>query len=497
MKIYCILLFLFFLHSQSAAQPTTFSKVFSNYPLNAENGFSGIAVPQGYMVVSTLDCETFNGNTCCGITFLNEFGDIQWFKEYSFYPNGGNTITVHNNKIYIVGHTNNELSQFTLFCLDFDGNVLWNKEYGSFLRRESYPDLILINEEYLLLAGARMRSDGVVPDEFIVKVDLDGNLFSQSIYGIENDGSYHGSIRHTLDGQILFTYTYCPESCFHLWKGGVTSVDDEGNEIWYLDLPTSWFPDRPFTAQIDDSEIVTYWHSEDQQIGNDPTPSAFYFLNMQGEVQDSLVLHSSSVNHMLDLEGLIGRGLVGCGQTFGNNNAGSFAWIVRIGPDRTVLWNRRYSDTTYAGDPFTFVDIQPTSDNGFIAVGTLTNEMTGVKESHTWFVKLDSSGCYQPGCGETVYVSTHEEPKFLKGIGMEIFPNPASDLINLRLPEGYKLSSNLRAVLLDAQGRRIIDVPFSEHEFSVNITALPEGMYYVTVRDGNEILTSKKVVKVW
>ena len=218
---------------------------------------------------------------------------------------------------------------------------------------------------------------------------------------------------------------------------------------------------------------------------------------MQGEVQDSLVLHSSSVNHMLDLEGVIGRGLVGCGQTRQNNSSGNSGWIVRVGADRTVLWNRRYSDTTYPGDPFTFVDIQPTSDNGFIAVGTLTNEMTNVKESHTWFVKLDSSGCYQPGCGETVYVSTHEEPKFLKGIGMEIFPNPASDLINLRLPEGYKLSSNLRAVLLDAQGRRIIDVPFSEHNLSVNITALPEGMYYVTVRDGNEILTSKKVVKVW
>ena len=143
-----------------------------------------------------------------------------------------------------------------------------------------------------------------------------------------------------------------------------------------------------------------------------------------------------------------------------------------------------------------FSDIHPTDDNGFIAVGTLANEMTGVAEAHTWFVKLDSSGCYQPGCGELVYVSAHEEPKFLKGIGMEIFPNPASDQINLRLPGDFKLSPNLRAVLLDAVGRRVFDVPFAEHELSVNISALPEGVYYMTIRDGNEIMTSRKVVKV-
>lgn len=151
-------------------------------------------------------------------------------------------------------------------------------------------------------------------------------------------------------------------------------------------------------------------------------------------------------------------------------------------------------DTIWQGRTFGLQHVIPASDGGYLATGTITNNMTGVWESHNWLLKLDSTGCLDPGCGNINYVSDTEEAVFLNGKNIKIYPNPAKDYIQVELPADFDLRQGTYAVLASSSGgivrREKMDGPSAQ----INLSGVAPGVYYVMIRRGNEIVGSKKVV---
>jgi Secretion system C-terminal sorting domain len=495
---YLILFLIYGLFLVPAYAQTTFSKIISNYPLDPENAWTIAEVTDGYIVGSWGECLGQDVIICTVVSKLDKSGNVVWFKQFDFYPNISTSLVIRDSKIYLCGGGNQGDIQVVLYCLDMDGNILWNQEYGE-PDYEAGAALVFTPEDHIILCGTRYPDAPGQPLRivYVVKTDLDGNLIDEYTYDFQNRQSLGRSIIETTDRQTIFSYDACPVSCLTDFNGGVASIDTTGNLNWNLAFPLSFQPDLPNIIQTDSATLVVNWHTKTLLPNHDLTPPALFYLNMAGQIQDSLVLENQSLKAVNDLEPVWEKGLVGCGNNYidyiTDPNPDLAGWIFRVAKNKTLIWEKSYVDTTYQGEVFALQSIAPTSDGGFIAVGSIANHITGVFESHNWILKLDSLGCLQPGCGEVNYITDTEETTFLKGKDILIYPNPANSDVNIQFTEGFSLD-NLSVFLLSNSGVTIKKVATNTLETHIDLTEVTSGVYFVVVVHGNEILTSSRII---
>lgn len=72
---------------------------------------------------------------------------------------------------------------------------------------------------------------------------------------------------------------------------------------------------------------------------------------------------------------------------------------------------------------------------------------------------------------------------------VSVFPNPANDVIFVKYAEGAQLN------IYDLAGKQLLGKIISSEQGSLNISELNKGMYIVSVKNGNELYTSKLVVE--
>lgn len=477
---------------------TTFSKVISNYPLDPETAWTAAEVADGYIIGSVGECLGQDVIICGVVSKLDKNGNVVWFKQFDFYPNPSNSLLIRGDKIYICGSTNQPDTQSVLYCLDMDGNVLWNRAYGEPDKFDASTSMAFTSDNHIVICGTRYPDAPGLPLRivYLVKTDLDGNLIDEHTYGFQNRQSLGWSIIETTDRQTVFSYDACPLSCFTDFTGGLASVDTSGNVIWNLSFPFSFQPDQPIVIQTDLNTLVANWHTKTLLPNHDWTPPSLFYIDMTGQIQDSLVFENQSLKAIEDLETIWEKGLAGCGSNFidliTDPNPDPAGWVFRVDKNRELLWEKSYVDTTFQGEAVTLQSITLTTDGGYIAVGTINNNMTGVYESHNWILKLDSMGCLQPNCGETNYVTETEEVTFLKGKDILVYPNPANSYIKIRLPKEYPLN-NLTAFLVDNSGKTIKKILVDAEESHINVSEIPAGIYYLIIVSANEIITSKRV----
>ena len=480
------------------AQQTTFSKVFSNYTLDPENGWSILETEDGYLMVSAGECFGQDAIICGVISKLDKNGDLVWFKQLDYYPRRHNSIHIFNNKIYLSGATNIGDGQFKLYCLDLDGNILWDKVFGSPTQDEADATFIFTSDNHIIMYGTRRPNIAGLPllKIYVVKTDTEGNFLEDHTYDFQNNQSLGRTVIESSDLQTVFSYIAC-ESCFFDVLGGVASINSSGNLNWNLELPKFFQPDSPNIIQSGSEELVVNWHTATKLVNHDLDPPALFYLDISGHILDSVVFENQSLKSISDLEPLWNKGLVGCGDNYINYltqpNAPLAGWVFRLDENREILWERNYLDTLYQGRSFGLKQVLPTTDGGYIATGTITNFMTGVWESHNWILKLDSMGCLNPGCGAVNYVTNTDEMVFLKGKEIKIYPNPADQHINVVLPD-HLVSPKTTISIVSNSGLVVKKVMANTKEMQVNLSGIPSGIYYVVIMMENEVITSQRIV---
>jgi hypothetical protein len=481
------------------AQQITFSKVFSNFSLNPENGIVIRQINNGYVLLSFSACFDNDNAECCALSKLDQYGNVEWFKQYPFHQ-GANTIVVHNDLIYVAGHTNEANPQFTLYCIDSLGEVVWDKTYGDPSKNSKFPRLALWGDK-LVLCGTQDRNinDRPAPILYFVVTDLDGNQLDEFYYGENNESTI--PVKTIVDDtdRCLTSFVYCPDVCFLDLKAGVVALDTNGNLEWELDLPYTYNPYECILAQVDSNHLAIKWFVDNTTIPNhDLTPPAIFFTDMSGNVMDTIVLQNQTLKEIRNMEPVWEKGLIGCGHEYPDYINQSipelFGWMFRMNENREVLWERSYLDSTYQGETFGLRYIIPTSDGGYLATGTITNFMTGVWESHNWILKLDAMGCLEPGCGNINYITDTEEAVFLKGKDIKIYPNPASDFAQVEFPLDFDIGQETYVVLVSSSGGIIRQEKINTLKSQLNLSGIASCMYCLMIRRGNEIIGSKRIV---
>lgn len=89
-----------------------------------------------------------------------------------------------------------------------------------------------------------------------------------------------------------------------------------------------------------------------------------------------------------------------------------------------------------------------------------------------------------PDYTECVYVTSDlDKPS---GEEISIYPSPTKGVVNVKVSSGIELIE-----LFDAQGKRIL----STSKETVDLTALPNGLYFVKIRTSSDITKVQKIVK--
>jgi Secretion system C-terminal sorting domain len=497
-----ILLFIYAIATafQGNTQAITFSKVYSNFDLNSETAADIHEVSDGYLIVASKDCSAQNSNTCFSLTKLTKAGDIAWVKEYDFYAAFRDGLRIYNDLIYISGHTHYPDEQFVLCCMDLQGDILWRKEYGQPNKHEAFPR-IAISNDHIFLYGSRDRRVNNINEwlPIVIKTTLQGDSLAEYSFNEQYVYTSPTQILKATDDNLILSYRYCPTGCLFESYGATMSMDTLGNMNWTTELALMAARTSNGAVQIDSNLLVTKWFTNAYVLNYESAPPTLFFMDINGQYIGHYVFMNQTMKDIFLLQPIWGHGLVGCGTNFPDlvtqNSTVRSGWLFKMDKNRVLEWERNYQDSAYEGEPYSFYNMIPTSDGGYIAVGALVNRMTGVNESHNWVLKLDSMGCLEPGCGEFNMITKTEEAVFLKGKDIKVFPNPADSYVKVEFPKDFSWN-NTTVLLVSNTGITLKAMVANAQITQIPLTDISAGPYYIVVQQGYETITSKRIVVV-
>ena len=108
-------------------------------------------------------------------------------------------------------------------------------------------------------------------------------------------------------------------------------------------------------------------------------------------------------------------------------------------------------------------------------------QMISLEEYHNFLTKIEWTG------------TTGEIEGFSENQALQIFPNPASDYINIMYSGEEEI---LFFELINQYGKRVfIKEDLSQNKyFSLNVSNLPTGIYFINIFTENNLAISKKVI---
>jgi hypothetical protein len=412
---------------------------------------------------------------------------------------------VETEEAYYVGGRNDDLdSRMQLAKLDKSGNLLWQKKINEVELSGGILAMQLVNDVEIAISSLRDRPDlGVGRSQaYLMFTDLEGKLIDTIFFNEDFRWSLAYEVVPTTYNKYLVPFIYCPFglNCLDHRPGGLVSIDREKGVEWRTLWPDGWLPAINAVEQTDSNQITVIYQTRDYALPlNIQAPPAIFYLDTSGQIMDSVVLWSNHLNQVFNTQGFWQDGIVACGQQSRDAESSPkgprMGWIFRVDENKEILWQRSYTDTTNSGINAIFSNIKRTSDDGFILVGSITNKMSGVNETHVWLMKVDSNGCLTPGCDSFNIITATEPVAFPSGLALQLYPNPATSEVTLSIPQELP-DHDLLASLVSPSGQVLRQQSYLHPNIRFDTTGLPPGMYYVTVhRKGSLVGVEKLVVK--
>lgn len=205
-------------------------------------------------------------------------------------------------------------------------------------------------------------------------------------------------------------------------------------------------------------------------------------------------LSSSDLGDFNDMECLPDGDLAACGNVTPYDTTGWCAVLYRFDPSGHERWHRYYSFIQSHQAVHDLMDVEHTSDGGFILTGT-TRLSLGFP-TVTWLLSVDEFGCLEPGCQS---VGITEQVVGLSPDMIKCAPVPASDRLSIDLdpPPEITTGDRLRLAITDLQGRQMMETRVDgafPTTVQLDISAWPPGTYVVHFANDLRLLASTKFI---
>lgn len=256
----------------------------------------------------------------------------------------------------------------------------WAKAYGG-VSRDVAHSVQKTSDGGFIVAGETYSLGAVNSDEWVLKIDANGNIQWQKVYGgIGYDIAR--SIQQTADGGYIVA--------------GETSSFGADTEVWILKLDGSGsiqWQNRYGGAGVDVAYSIQQT-SDGGYIAVGETTSfgaggadAFVFkLKSDGSIDWQKSYGGTNDDRARSIQQTLDDGFIVAGETDSFGGGDLDIWVLKLDGQGAVVWQKSYG----GNDDDVANSVQQTSDGGYIVAGGTTP--TGSTVNDVFLLRLDASG---------------------------------------------------------------------------------------------------------
>jgi hypothetical protein len=175
---------------------------------------------------------------------------------------------------------------------------------------------------------------------------------------------------------------------------------------------------------------------------------------------------------------------------------GTKGLIWKLDKNLNTIWRRVYYYGQWEDESWLY-NIDQWSDGGLIAVGSYFDryQNPNYEAQFLWLLSTDSTGCLGPGnCGSGISVVEWALP----GQGIKLYPNPATDFINieLSLPNLQNTTATVRLFNLAGQEvlRQQVQFEGGKSQLSLSEFNVSFGQYVLELKTETHLFMEKIIV---
>jgi hypothetical protein len=435
------------------------------------------------VLISTID---FNGNQLSWKTY----GEHGW--QYNVSQSGGFT-RLSDGGYTACGTTyNGDLYGTFVMRFDQNGDSLWTMIYGEPSPLEDTLITLFtcleLPDHGLILTGCIDNRPGGT-NVILMRTDSLGNTIWQQHYGIDNWTEVGGSIALLPDGGFLIGTTryYAPLSTYQA-DAGLLKTDSLGNLVWqkyYGGEFEDW--GACVTLSQDGNYLVSSVYAVYQDNTFYPELKAWIFkTDTAGNVLwEKTYARCNFFGFSTGIIELNNGDIIASGQASYTDGFGTFGYILKTNSIGDSIWMHDYF--VYPEDVNFLNNMILTSDNGMVLAGCAFGPP--LHTPSVWVEKVDNLGLI-------VGVEEHEGMEAWGHGGMEVWPIPASEVLNVKVL-GLSEGNDYSLFIYDLFGREVMTDIFSSSrgdDWKIDVSALPPGIYFAVVKNGSLVFGSRKVM---
>ena len=463
----------------------------------------------GFTTSNNGDVLGNHGGGDCWVLKLNAMGEIQWQRTLG----GTSTESAYSVQAtsdggyIVVGQTYSNDGDVSGNHGDWDcwvvklsstGVIEWQKTLGGSNVDQAYTIQQTFDGGYIL-AGKSVSNDGDVTgnhgyfDVWVVKLNDMGDIQWQKSLGGGTGAEFAQSVRQTSDGGYIVAGSTNSTDGDVSGNNGtddywVVKLTSTGIIEWQKALGGKSIDVAHSIYQTSDGGYVVVGHSGSNNSGdvsgNHGGFDAWVVkLNSTGELLWQKSLGGSGPDWGFSIQQTNDDGYIISGETQSTdgdvlgNDGGADSWVIKLNNLGEVQWQRTFGGLDAEGGN----SIQQTYDGGYIVAGFAYSNDGDVSGNHgvrdLWVVKLSPES-----------VSTKED---IPVRTLDIYPNPAQQSINIKIPLPEPACS---VSISDLLGRELSRQTIS-NDGNIDIASLPTGLYLLTATTPSGSVYTGKFIK--
>ena len=481
-SIILIFLNIFFITKLAFTQQRRFEVVLNETGIDNPRSIQQTS-DSGYIVCGTSNSYNVRGDMDPYLVKFSPSGVVEWKKIYSdaSIDNMKSVLLLNDGGFLMSGFTNKINSIYSPYLIRTNsyGEIIWEKIYEGndweFLNAS-----VELSDGSFILTGSTYRVSNGGPDGFILKVDPLGNsIWKNIIPGAMKDEI--NSVNKCSNGDLILCGT-----TYSNGSGGsdiwLLRYDNNGNLIW---SKTFGGPLNDFGYSVEETTNGNIIFSGSYQSPD----SVFQFIAARADsggneiwryVNSKTSDESFYSIHETGDGNLTASGFTG-NQTGGNEDF----YLLRMNANGNFMWAK-----TYGGlETEICYNMILTSDSGYAMIGE-TNTY-GSNFPNLYLIKTDTFGV-----ATGVILNNIEDPSKFNN-SFSVFPNPANEIINLKLNSTFLSEEKKTIEIISSEGVLVktFSLIDSKNDFHFSAIDLSSGLYFVILKTTQTISIKKLCIQ--
>lgn len=463
-----------------------------------------IETPDSGFILMHTSFDIFEDTNKINIVKINKNGGTIWHKSYGATGTAHEQYEIIRTKdscyVFCGAEQKDLIYSAMLFKINEQGDSIWMKTFNIGFYLGVFGKVIETSDNGLIAIGGYDKTppDGSDPwrQAYIVKTDKDGNLQWQRSYGSAELNDNGRDIVETPEGDFICSgyvgYPYLTND-FYV-RAQVMKINAQGQIIWIKEYPVREYNQAfiEINRTLDGNYLVSgdYTYNRYATTGDpnhsggillkiDSNGNTLWFKRYQEEVLEA---------GFYDYVELPDSSIVTIGFSYFPDENST---LVKFSSTGEIKWKNIYKYNTAWEVSEGLFKVIHTKDNGFLMCGYGVSPILNdpFATSKGWILKVDSLGCAIPLC-----VVATDEPDQEENNSIEIYPNPFLSGFQIELPVEGKYK---RINVYDVTGHLLFvkDLEIGDTTASIDGSRLNNGVFFVEILSKTERVV-KKIIKI-